>query len=1418
VVPAVNGEWTDPGFTEVADYAFFNTGLTRTGYGPGGWIRQAMLVKGEQAGEYDYVMFRDVRPYGTETISSIHLGTRLPSSSWATTASPAVATVTGRHGGRARFRPLDPIAGTFGSTVGITYPLNEQPHCRLREAFSGGNSGRPESPSRLATVNATLATINTTQPGGCMTNGTAAHSSIDFNLTTTAKNATWMLQGGFGGSIDPTVTQLAPGVFKVSNSTGSQRDYVFISDDRIEWSGTDTYQTTSSPVSFKGNAGVIRVRGTQVALSLNAGKGEVKHGLHTLTGEGPRLCRGTVGAANACTAPPSAPYTIPAVSCTPVTVAPRVTVCTNTGTKTTQYRVLNDSTGVPVDYKAPDSSITIDGIVDGAITIAPYHTNFTVLAGSGLFQASGKTIIGGGPFTVDSYPDRIEGNTEGRPRALWVDGLHVPSRLMVDGVNVTNEEIPTIWMTSVGLTGGPQAFEITKLENRLRSMPHLNYTLDRITGRAVATPRQAPPGAMVFSGYGDFSDSARWSPHAPVAGDTVFIPANSGVALLSDTPQLASIIVDGAITVHTSTARLRATDVELCGTLTHAANMATAAVSGAWPIDAKISIEATNFKLCSTGVIDVSGKGYQARVIVAGQGYSSSSGYGPSGGQGGAHGSGAGHGGAGGRNRDWDLIGGAAHDSVQHPIQPGSAGGSNGWDSFGGAGGGVVRIAVTGRATIDGIIAADGLPPAAFVPSNPTHSGGGSGGAVEIVCNELVGSGLIRANGGGPSGEGGGGGAGGRIAVSYVNLPAPMASLRLSAAGGRVASTLVPRGEDGELGTVYLPDARFFPGVNVIDSAELVLGSTAAIQRASLTVRDAALHLPAGVPVRIDGALSVRGSKGVLKLRGDASAASVDIYENSRVELISPAVALPNTNGRYGSALRVAGMLYVRSGATIVPRSDKVTGVSPQIFAQNLEVQTTAAIAADATGFGCCDAMGHGYGPGWGAYNGSGVAFGKGGGGDYGGLGGTATGGLAGGTTYGTSTSPEQPGSAGGTGLDTNWPGGAGGGLAYLSVAGTARIDGLLTANGASSPRRPNNGNLSWAGAGAGGTVYLVCNTFAGSGAIRARGGAPSINGGGGGGGRIAIYRTTSQWLGEAITASGSTSGGSVTPVNGTVPGALGSVSNAFNAAPTITLTPAASTVFFAAPGGTVSIPLAATASDSDGTIARVSFYADNVLISDDLSSPYAFTWSSVAPGTHTLFAVAQDNRGMTVSTTPIPVEVWETSDIGSVGVTGSASYSAGSFTITGAGAGITGIADAFRFAYKQINSTSFTITARVPSSGAITAAGRAGLMVREQLTAGSRHASALYSGTAPAVWFHTRATAGGTTNTSSWTSSDRWVRLTRSGNTFTAFRSSNGTTWTQVGTPMSLAMGSSVYVGLAMTSGQNNLNGTATIDSVAMP
>jgi hypothetical protein len=77
---------------------------------------------------------------------------------------------------------------------------------------------------------------------------------------------------------------------------------------------------------------------------------------------------------------------------------------------------------------------------------------------------------------------------------------------------------------------------------------------------------------------------------------------------------------------------------------------------------------------------------------------------------------------------------------------------------------------------------------------------------------------------------------------------------------------------------------------------------------------------------------------------------------------------------------------------------------------------------------------------------------------------------------------------------------------------------------------------------------------------------------------------------------------------------------------------PPATSIIAPADGATfaasASITVAASASDSDGTISRVDFYAGSTRIGTDSSAPYSMTWSNVGAGSYSLTAVATDDTG----------------------------------------------------------------------------------------------------------------------------------------------------------------------------------------------
>jgi hypothetical protein len=181
----------------------------------------------------------------------------------------------------------------------------------------------------------------------------------------------------------------------------------------------------------------------------------------------------------------------------------------------------------------------------------------------------------------------------------------------------------------------------------------------------------------------------------------------------------------------------------------------------------------------------------------------------------------------------------------------------------------------------------------------------------------------------------------------------------------------------------------------------------------------------------------------------------------------------------------------------------------------------------------------------------------------------------------------------------------------------------------------------------------------------------------------------------------------------------------------------------------------------------------------------------------------------------PLP-SGWLSADIGSVSNAGSAGYSSGTYTLRGAGADIWGAADEFQFAYHTLSGDG-TVTARVASLTNTDPWTKAGVMIRETLSAGSKHASMFVSPGRGLVFQRRASTGGTTTSTSAAGAAPYWVRVVRSGTTFSAYVSTTGSSWTLVGT-QTISMGSTVYAGLALTSHRDGTVATGTFTNVTTP
>lgn len=176
----------------------------------------------------------------------------------------------------------------------------------------------------------------------------------------------------------------------------------------------------------------------------------------------------------------------------------------------------------------------------------------------------------------------------------------------------------------------------------------------------------------------------------------------------------------------------------------------------------------------------------------------------------------------------------------------------------------------------------------------------------------------------------------------------------------------------------------------------------------------------------------------------------------------------------------------------------------------------------------------------------------------------------------------------------------------------------------------------------------------------------------------------------------------------------------------------------------------------------------------------------------------------------------WPTQDVGAVSVAGSAGEAGGVWTVTAAGSDIWGTADAFRFVHQTMTGDG-VVTVRLTSVSNTDAWTKAGVMMREDLAPDSPHAFVLGTPGSNGFAFQRRAQRGGaSTHTSAGVGSmPEWLRLVRVGSTITAQRSDDGATWTTIGSE-SIAMGQTIYVGLAVTSHDSSRLATATFDNFA--
>jgi len=456
-----------------------------------------------------------------------------------------------------------------------------------------------------------------------------------------------------------------------------------------------------------------------------------------------------------------------------------------------------------------------------------------------------------------------------------------------------------------------------------------------------------------------------------------------------------------------------------------------------------------------------------------------------------------GGGGYGGRGGDGDrYVGGLSYGSLAEPFEAGS--GSGNYLNNGGHGGGSVHLDIAESAVINGTVSACG------VSSGGSHSGGGSGGAINIECHSFGGGsqGFIRVDGGGGSNAGAaktGSGGGGRIAVHY-NTILPLAAVRFSANHGLTGPYLYNYSVPSDvvaptLGTVWFPDGSLWSRAleswgGIADSINGNLyfgdgGTVCTITNLSL-LRNSNLMVGAGQEWSLTTDITIQTSR--LTVAESAKLyCKGDMVLGDYSELIAWSGPTNGISGEiYGSLVEVDGEMLISSNAWVYPFANSTNGAAPFFEVGKLMVKHGGGINADGCGF----ARGAGPGCGVSGYNAGGAG--------YGGDGGAGQR-FGRGYAYGSALRPALPGSGGGIYSSGR---GHGGGLIWIKARQEILLDGLLTACGGST--RTTRG-----GGGSGGGIYLVAPKIAGgqTAIFRCDGGQGTAGAsGGGGGGRIAVW------------------------------------------------------------------------------------------------------------------------------------------------------------------------------------------------------------------------------------------------------------------------------------------------------------------------
>src|SRR5262249_36648753 len=177
----------------------------------------------------------------------------------------------------------------------------------------------------------------------------------------------------------------------------------------------------------------------------------------------------------------------------------------------------------------------------------------------------------------------------------------------------------------------------------------------------------------------------------------------------------------------------------------------------------------------------------------------------------------------------------------------------------------------------------------------------------------------------------------------------------------------------------------------------------------------------------------------------------------------------------------------------------------------------------------------------------------------------------------------------------------------------------------------------------------------------------------------------------------------------------------------------------------------------------------------------------------------------------------WSDAEVGATGVAGSATFSGGAFTGNGGGADIWSGSDSFNYV-SQSSTGDTIITARVARHEHTNEWAKSGVMIRETIAANSSYVFAFVTPGHGVNMQYRPSTGAGAAQLAQIAGpvAPYWVRLTRSGNTFTGFASADGVSWTQMGA-INVTMAGNALQGLAVTAHNNSTLNNSTFENVSV-